>query len=79
LNRNEILKLIEKAERSLKASKTLLDKGYYDFAVSRAYYTMFYYARALLLTKNITPKKNIHLQYPFFVRNLLNLKSFLKS
>jgi len=58
LNRNEILKLIEKAERSLKASKTLLDKGYYDFAVSRAYYTMFYYARALLLTKNITPKKH---------------------
>ena len=65
MNRNEILKLIEKAERSLKASKTLLDKGYYDFAVSRAYYTMFYYAIALLLTKNITPKKTFIYNIPF--------------
>lgn len=56
--KDEIAKLIEKAERSLEAAVMLLDKGYHDFAVSRAYYAMFYCAKAMLLTEGITAKKH---------------------
>ncbi len=54
----EIQKLLEKAERSLKAAETLLSEGDYDFAVSRAYYAMFYSVRAMLLLIDITTKKH---------------------
>ncbi len=40
--------LINKAQRSLGASQNLVGQGFYDFAVSRAYYAMFYLAEALL-------------------------------
>jgi len=55
---SEISRLIEKAERSLEAAKVLLERGDYDFAVSRAYYAMFYCAKAMLLSKGITTKKH---------------------
>ena len=54
----EIKALIIKAERSLKIAKWLLNSGDYDFAVSRAYYTMFYCAEALLLTKDLKFSKH---------------------
>jgi len=57
-NQNEISKLIKKAERSLEVAKLLLDRGDYDFAVSRAYYAMFYCAKAMLLTTGIITKKH---------------------
>ena len=57
-SQDEILKLIEKAERSLGVARLLLDKGDYDFAVSRAYYAMFYCAKAMLLAKGVTTKKH---------------------
>ena len=41
--------LVEKARSSLQAARLLSDEGYFDFAVARAYYTMFYLAEALLL------------------------------
>ena len=60
----EIRALIIKAERSLRAAKSLLNFGDYDFAVSRAYYTMFYCAEALLLTKNLRfPKHSAVIAY----------------
>lgn len=40
--------LITKAERSLEAATQLMQQGFDDFAVSRAYYAMFYVAEALL-------------------------------
>jgi uncharacterized protein (UPF0332 family) len=40
--------LINKAQRSLDAAQNLIEQGFYDFAVSRAYYAMFYLAEALL-------------------------------
>ncbi|USH00498.1 HEPN domain-containing protein [Thermococcus argininiproducens] len=55
---NKFKALINKAEKSLKASQELLTKGFYDFAAARAYYTMFYCAEAILLTKNITVSKH---------------------
>ncbi|ASJ11946.1 HEPN domain-containing protein [Thermococcus thioreducens] len=50
--------MINKAERSLEAARTLHKSGMYDFAVSRAYYTMFYCAEAILLTKGISVSKH---------------------
>lgn len=41
--------LMDKARQSLRAAKLLAAEGLYDFAVSRAYYTMFYVAEAMLL------------------------------
>lgn len=40
--------LLDKAQRSMDAAKSLVEQGFYDFAVSRAYYAMFYVAQALL-------------------------------
>lgn len=40
--------LLDKAQRSLEAAQSLIQQGFYDFAVSRAYYAMFYIAEALL-------------------------------
>jgi uncharacterized protein (UPF0332 family) len=40
--------LIEKATQSLDAAELLRQRGYFDFAASRAYYAMFYVAEALL-------------------------------
>ena len=41
--------LIRKAQDSLRAAKLLNENDMTGFAVSRAYYTMFYVARAFLL------------------------------
>ena len=41
--------LVEKARRSVEAAKLLAREGFHDFAVSRAYYAMFYAAEAFLL------------------------------
>lgn len=54
----EIQELVDKARRSLRAAGRLLRDGDYDFAVSRAYYAMFYAAGALLLTKDIRRSKH---------------------
>lgn len=45
---------IDKAKESLAASKLLADNGLYDFAGSRAYYTMFYIAEAFLWHKGLS-------------------------
>ena len=44
--------LVEKARSSLQAARLLADEGYFDFAVARAYYSMFYLSEALLLGEN---------------------------
>lgn len=40
--------LLNKAQESLNAAKLLKDNNYFDYAVSRAYYAMFYIAEAYL-------------------------------
>lgn len=45
--------LIQKAERSLEAAKLLAQEDLVEFSVSRAYYSMFYVAQALLLSKGL--------------------------
>lgn len=46
----DIAALLDKAERSLSAARSLLAQGHHDFAASRAYYAMFYVAEALLVS-----------------------------
>lgn len=50
--------LLEKAKSSLDAARLLADDGYFDFAVSRAYYAMFYVAEALLLGEGLAFSKH---------------------
>lgn len=50
--------LLNKAEDSLTAAKLLANNSLYDFAVSRAYYTMFYVAEAFLLNQGLAFSKH---------------------
>jgi uncharacterized protein (UPF0332 family) len=54
----EISQIIDKAERSLKTAKEIFKSEEYDFAVSRAYYTIFYMAEAVLMTKGLSYSKH---------------------
>ncbi len=56
--KEEIHALIEIAEENLSASKILFENELYRDAVARAYYAIFHSAKALLLTKNLNPKKH---------------------
>ena len=44
--------LLNKAQESLNAARLLKDNNYFDYAVSRAYYSMFYIAEAYLEGEN---------------------------
>ena len=44
--------LLNKAQESLNAAKLLKNNDYFDYAVSRAYYAMFYIAEAYLEGEN---------------------------
>ena len=50
----EIGELLERARLSQKAAANLLRDGFPGFAASRAYYSMFYVAQALLLSKDMS-------------------------
>lgn len=50
--------LVRKVKESVEAAKLLAEQGYYEFAVSRAYYSMFYIASAFLLGKGLTFSKH---------------------
>ncbi|MGH7232257.1 MAG: HEPN domain-containing protein [Nitrospiraceae bacterium] len=58
MSRQEIEGLICKARRSIRAANRLLDGEDSDFAVSRAYYGMFYAAQAMLLSRDIRRSKH---------------------
>jgi hypothetical protein len=51
---NAVQRLLSKAQSNIEAAKLLLDKGFTEVAITRAYYAMFYCAQALLLEKGIT-------------------------
>ncbi len=52
----EVEHLLSQAELRLKAAQHLLKEGFYDDAVSRAYYSMYFATSALFLTRNIQVK-----------------------
>jgi len=61
MTRNETMptKLMEMAEKSCLAANDLLKMGYLNDAASRAYYSMFYAAQALLLVSDAPVKPTI--------------------
>lgn len=50
--------LLLKAKENIDAAVMLIAQGYYDIAISRLYYSMFYCAEAVLLTDNLTFSKH---------------------
>lgn len=50
----EIQRLLDYADESHKAAKTLIDGGFIGFSAAQSYYTMFYLVEALLLSKGLT-------------------------
>jgi len=53
-----INKLKWKSEKSLKEAKLLFEQGFYEGAISRAYYAMFYLGKAVLATKDLSRQKH---------------------
>lgn len=49
-------KQLHKAHRKLRVARKNFADGFYEDAVSRAYYAMFHAAKALLLTKHLDAK-----------------------
>ena len=47
---------VKEAENKLAAAKSLFENRFYKDSASRSYYSMYHAARALLLTKDISPK-----------------------
>ena len=50
--------LLIQARESLQAARLLREQGYHGFAASRAYYTMFYIAEAILLIRDLAFSKH---------------------
>jgi uncharacterized protein (UPF0332 family) len=50
--------LLRKSQPSVDAAKLMEQQGYHDFAVSRAYYAMFYLAEAFLLEYGLAFSKH---------------------
>ncbi len=55
---DEQQELLQKAHKSLAAAKLLLANGYPEYAISRAYYTMFYIAEAFLEGEGLSFSKH---------------------
>jgi uncharacterized protein (UPF0332 family) len=55
---SEIKANLERAEQAVNAARKLAADGYYDFAASRAYYSVFYAASALLLHEGLEFSKH---------------------
>ena len=58
MSEKELQSLMERARRSLRSARNLLDDGDHDFAISRAYYAMFYAATAALLSLEVNRSKH---------------------
>lgn len=49
---------LDQAEEEFNAANLLFGKGFYREAISRAYYSMFHAAQALLVIKKVYPKSH---------------------
>lgn len=69
---DEVKSLLNESLEKLKTAEILFENERYDDAISRAYYAMFYSAKALLTEKNIYPKTHKGVKNQFgleFVKN----------
>jgi hypothetical protein len=53
-----ILEEIERANEAIKVANLLFENGFFRDAVSRLYYSLLYFVRALLLTEGFEPKSH---------------------
>ena len=58
MSEKELQSLMQRARRSLRSARNLLDDGDHDFAMSRAYYAMFHAATAALLSLEVKRSKH---------------------
>ncbi|MEW5767196.1 MAG: HEPN domain-containing protein [bacterium] len=63
--RDMIAGQMNKAAEKLAAAKSLAKEGFFDDAISRAYYSMFHAAAAVLLTEGITVNSHSALKSMF--------------
>ena len=56
---------IEKAYQTYEAAKVLSENGFWNSAVNRLYYTLFFAANALLVLKGIETKRHATLKSQF--------------
>ncbi|MCP3961567.1 MAG: HEPN domain-containing protein [bacterium] len=63
--KDDSAKLLAKAERAIRAARTLLDADDVEFAAGRIYYAMFYVAEALLYERDLQFRKHsaVHAAY----------------
>jgi uncharacterized protein (UPF0332 family) len=59
-NTKEILFYLQKAEKKIRSAKLLLDQGFYEDAVSRAYYAGFHAIVASLRFKKVDLSRHKH-------------------
>jgi len=64
-DRTLIIAQIEKSTEKLNAAKLLLKDGFIDDAISRAYYSMFHAASAVLLSAGISVESHSALKNMF--------------
>ena len=59
MNTKELItKRLSRAYKNLEVAKSLFADEFYEDSVSKSYYTIFFAAKCLLLTKNLDPKKH---------------------
>ena len=56
--KEEVIKLIQKADHALEVAEELINNGFPSDSVSKIYYAMFYAAQALLKYEDIEVKKH---------------------
>lgn len=70
---------IEKGQAALRQARILLDQREYDGSISRAYYAIFHYASAILLTKGLEARSHEGLVRLFnlhFIKSGIFLKKY---
>ena len=60
-----ILYRLDAARKTYEAARILAEKGYWNSAVNRLYYSLFYAVKALLLLHNIESKKHSGIKSQF--------------
>lgn len=59
MNTKELItKRLSRAYKNLEVARSLLADEFYEDSVSKSYYALFFAAKALLLTKNLDPKRH---------------------
>ncbi len=56
--KEEVAKLLERADKALAVTKTLIDNGHFGDSMSKAYYAMFYAASAALIQNDVIRHKH---------------------